>query len=296
MKILVTGAAGQVGWELLRSLQPLGNVVGIDRNDVDLADTVSLSQLIERMQPEVIVNAAAYTAVDRAEDEVDLARSVNHIAPKVIAEEAARLGALLVHYSTDYVFDGSKNEPYTELDPPCPCNVYGSTKLDGVQAVQSSSANAVTLRVSWVYSARGRNFLSSILRLAREREELRIVADQIGAPTSARVIADATAHVVRQSLSEIQRSDFVSDEYNLVCGGQASWFDFANAIVDEAQNYPSLGALAVREIMPISTSEYPTPARRPLNSRLSTAKLQSKFDLHLTDWREALGLCLQEFA
>ncbi len=293
MKILLTGCNGQVGWELARTLLPLGEIIALNRNAVDLADATKLREVIKHYAPDVIINPAAYTTVDKAETEKDLAFKVNAEAPAVIAEEAKKIGALLVHYSTDYVFDGTKPSPYTEIDSTNPVNAYGQSKLGGEQAIQSVGGDYLILRTSWVYASRGSNFVKTMLRLAAEREELRIVADQIGTPTWARLIAEATTHIVRQAIAEKRDNLFNSDLYHLTCTGSTSWHGFAQAIVNNAREQGCL-SLINRSILPISTSEYPLPAQRPSNSLLATQKLEQKFGLTLPSWDNSLNLCLQE--
>lgn len=292
MKILLFGANGQVGFELARSLLPLGDVITLNRENADLTDLEKCRTTIQTIQPDVIVNAAAYTAVDKAETERELAFLINEKAVDVFAQEAKKVGALLIHYSTDYVFDGTKNTPYLEDDLPNPLNVYGESKLAGEQAIQASGADYVIFRTTWVFAARGQNFVKSILRLAAEREELNIVADQIGAPTSARFIADATAHILRQAQYERDGKTFISEIFNLTNSGKTSWFGLAEKIVELArlQNIE----LKNRLINPIPTSAYPTPAKRPANSRLSTAKLQQRFGLNIPTWEQSITLCLEE--
>jgi dTDP-4-dehydrorhamnose reductase len=292
VKILLFGANGQVGFELARSLLPLGEVIALNRENADLTDLEKCRTTIQTIQPDVIVNAAAYTAVDKAETERELAFLINAKAVDVFAQEAKKVGALLIHYSTDYVFDGTKNTPYLEDDLPNPLNVYGESKLAGEQAIQASGADYVIFRTTWVFAARGQNFVKSILRLAAEREELNIVADQIGAPTSARFIADATAHILRQVQCERNEKTFISGIFNLTNSGETSWFGFAEKIVELArlQNLD----LKNRLINPIPTSAYPTPAIRPANSRLSTAKLQQRFGLTIPTWEQSLTFCLEE--
>jgi len=289
-KILLTGATGQVGWELRRSLACLGEVIAPDRGRMDLADAASVRRAVQALGPDLIVNPAAYTAVDRAESEPELARAINAVAPGVLAEEAARLGAVLVHYSTDYVFDGSKAGPYVEEDAPNPLNVYGQTKLAGEEAVRASGAAHLIFRTSWVYGLRGANFLLTMQRLMRERPELKIVDDQIGAPTWSRLIAEATAQVLARVFSPpAARGPRLAEPggtYHLSCAGETSWYGFAAAIAE-------LGKLeAVPRLTPIPSSGYPTPARRPANSRLNNDRLEAAFGLRLPDWREALQLCL----
>ena len=293
MKILLTGATGQVGWELARTLMPLGDVIAVDRSQADLADLTALRAAIQQHKPDVIVNPAAYTAVDKAETETALAYLINAEAPGVLAEEAAKTGALLVHYSTDYVFDGTKASPYTEADSTNPINVYGQSKLAGEQAIQSVAGDYLILRTSWVYASRGNNFLKTILRLAAEREELKIVADQIGSPTWARLIAETTAHVVRQALRERQSGSFNSDVYHLTSSGETSWHGFAQKIVELVREQGKL-ELKNRKISPIPTSDYPLPAKRPANSRLSNDSLEQQFGLVMPSWDNALRLCMQE--
>ncbi len=286
--VLVTGKQGQVGWELRRALQPLGRILAIDQHDVNFADPAALRDCLEAHCPDVIVNAAAYTAVDKAESEAALAQAVNAAAPGVLAGYAAGRGALLIHYSTDYVFDGAKAAPYVESDPANPLGVYGRSKRAGEEAVQASGADHLIFRTSWVYSARGANFLRTVLRLAAEREELRIVADQVGAPTWARFLAEATALALRQALAERRSGGFESGLFHLTCAGETSWHGFASAIV------AGRSGLRVKTVTPIATADYPTPAKRPANSRLDTEKFRTRFGLALPDWRDCLPLCLEE--
>jgi dTDP-4-dehydrorhamnose reductase len=285
MKILVTGRTGQVGYELMRSLQPLGEVIGVDRSEMDLADLDQVRDVIRRLQPGLIVNPAAYTAVDKAESEPELAMRINGLAPAVMAEEAAKLGASIVHYSTDYVFDGTKQEPYTEADLPCPLNVYGRTKLAGEQAIAASGVPYLIFRTSWVYGMRGKNFLLTMMRLAAERDELRIVADQHGAPTWCRTLADTTASILSQASGASDTAGWWRENsglYHLTAQGATTWHGFADALLDQAAKKPRL--------VPISSNEYPVPAARPANSQLSCAALMKRFG-HLPHWREALALC-----
>ncbi|MDO9048451.1 MAG: dTDP-4-dehydrorhamnose reductase [Methylobacter sp.] len=295
MKILLTGCNGQVGWELGRALLPLGEVIITNRSQVDLSDLDGLRRTVQKYSADVIVNAAAYTAVDKAETEKDLAFLINAEAPGVLAEEAKRTGALLIHYSTDYVFDGTKISAYAEDDVPNPANIYGQSKLAGEKAIQVTGADYLILRTSWVYAARGHNFLKSILRLAAEREELNIVADQIGSPTWARLIAETTAHILRQSLLERYKGDFNSDLYNVTSAGETSWHGFARMIVDYARQQGSQ-ALKNRIINPIPTKDYPLPAKRPVNSRLSVGRLEQHFGLKMPAWDQALKLCMEDIA
>ena len=287
MKILVTGRKGQVGYELMRSLQPLGEVIGVDRNVMDLADLDQVRDMIRRVKPGLIVNAAAYTAVDKAESEPELAMRINGLAPGVMAEEAAKLGTRLVHYSTDYVFDGSKSAPYLESDPPCPVNVYGASKLAGEQAIQASGVAHLIFRTSWVYGMRGKNFLLTMMRLANEHDELRIIADQYGAPTWSRTIADTTSSILARAAAGSSHNWWANHSglYHLTAQGVTTWFDFADALLAAAPRKPLL--------VPITSSEYPLPARRPANSRLSCEALIERF-CGLPDWRNSLTLCQEQ--
>lgn len=294
MRILVTGCNGQVGWELVRCLQPLGEVIAADRYLMDLSDLDGIKVPLRNIAPDVIVNAAAYTAVDKAEDNEVEANLINGQAPGVIAKVAKQMGALLIHYSTDYVFDGKKTGPYTEDDTPNPINAYGRSKLLGEEAIQSVGGDHIILRTSWVYAARGANFLRTILRLAQEREELSIVSDQIGTPTWARFIAESTAHIIRQSQTERSNDSFQSGIYHLTAADEASWFDFAQAIVEQARHLPDL-SLMLNDLRPIPSQDYPTPAQRPMSSCLATAKLEEHFGLQMPSWNAVLKLCLDEY-
>ena len=290
MKILLFGANGQVGTELRRSLAPLGEVIATtrggallegdacERADFDVPQT--LVALIDRIAPDIVVNAAAYTAVDRAEDDVDVAFRVNAEAPRLIAEACKRRDALLVHYSTDYVFDGHGTRPYCEDDPVAPLGAYGASKLAGEQAIRSSGARHLIFRTAWVYAAHGNNFLRTVLRLANERDELRVVADQIGSPTPAGLIADVTAQVLRQSPTQ-------SGLWHLTAAGECSWHGFAETIVDDAQ---ALGLLTrCPSVVPITTADYPTRAARPAYSVLDCSRLEADFGIRLPRWQDALG-------
>ncbi|WP_197721872.1 dTDP-4-dehydrorhamnose reductase [Sulfuritortus calidifontis] len=289
MRILLTGVTGQVGWELQRSLACLGEVRAPGRQALDLTQPDSIRRAVRDWRPELIVNPAAHTAVDRAEAEPDLAAAINAVAPGILAEEAAKLGALLVHYSTDYVFDGGKATPYVEDDAANPQNVYGRTKLAGEEAVRANNPKHLILRTSWVYGRRGGNFLRTMQRLMRERPELRIVADQIGSPTWSRLIAEATGQMLAQCLGPNRRPGFVPwGTYHLTCAGATSWHGFAQAIAELDRIEPA------PRLIPIPSADYPTPAKRPLNSRLSNARLAATFGLALPDWRRALELCLGE--
>ena len=293
MIILLFGKNGQVGWELNRSLQPLGEVVALGREEADFSNPESLRDIVQNINPDVIVNAAAYTAVDKAEDEEDLATVINGVAPGVLAEEALKLKALLVHYSTDYVFDGTKNDPYEETDEPSPINVYGRTKLAGELAIQSSGCEYLIFRTSWVYASRGHNFLLTILKLAKERDELSIVADQIGSPTSARLISETTILCLQQAVKEKQAGAFWSDLYHLTTSTSTSWHGFSEEIVNIASRALD-SQLKVKSIKAIPTSGYPTPAKRPMNSQLSLNKLETVFAIEMPDWRKTLELCIEE--
>ncbi len=295
MKILITGVNGQVGRELARSLLPLGEVVMATRQRLDLANTKQLRQTIRDIVPDVIVNAAAYTAVDKAEQESDLAHRINALAPAAMAEEMKDRKGLLIHYSTDYVFDGAMDRAYSENDLPNPINVYGQSKLAGETALQQTGGDYLILRTSWVYAARGHNFLNTMLKLAAEREELKIVADQYGAPTWGRLIAETTAHILKQSWHEKKRGDFASEIYHLTASGTVSWHGFAEAIVELAKR-DNRFAIKNKAILPIPASDYPVPAKRPQNSRLDIGKIEEKFALTMPDWRTCLALCLQDVA
>jgi dTDP-4-dehydrorhamnose reductase len=294
--ILLTGANGQVGWELRRTLPPLGRVVALSQEQLDLADPDSIRRALREVRPHLIVNPAAYTAVDKAESEPELAMAVNGVAPGILAEEARRMHASLVHYSTDYVFDGGKPGPYRETDAANPVSVYGRTKLAGEEAIRAVGLPHLILRTSWVYGARGRNFLLTILRLANDRHELNVVDDQIGSPTWSRMIAEATAQMLARG-----DVDAVSGTYHLSCAGSVSWHGVACAILEEyrmlreAAGWPAL-RLQPQNIAAISTAEYPTAARRPANSLLDNGKLARTFGLELPDWRDCLRMALDEAA
>ena len=278
--ILLTGARGQLGFELARVLAERGDVVALDRAALDLGDADAIVETVRRVAPQIIVNAAAYTAVDRAESEPALAGAINARAPEVLAAEARRLDALLIHYSTDYVFDGASQAPYDEDAAPNPLNVYGESKLAGERAIGASGAAHLVLRTSWVYGWRGQNFLLTMKRLGAEREELRIVADQFGVPNWSRALAEATATLLRGGVAALAER---SGTYHMSARGRASWYDFACAIFNCAAR-PSL--------VPIATADYPTAARRPASAVLATAKFERTFGFALTDWREMLATCL----
>ncbi len=279
-KILVIGANGQVAWELLPCLQTLGNVIVASRNStnyIDLANADSIRAIIRKLQPNIIVNAAAYTAVDQAEQQPELAAAINGTAPGILAEEAKRIQALLIHYSTDYVFNGNNTTAYTETDPVDPLGVYGATKLAGEQAIQAVAGKHLIFRTAWVYGLHGNNFLLTMQRLAKERDELKIVADQIGAPTWSRLIAEATAQIIAQIKSDLHESGI----YHLTCGGTTNWYQFAKAILASSNT----------NLLPINTADYPTPAKRPAYSVLSNQKLINTFGIRLPDWDQALSVC-----
>ena len=290
MKILLLGKNGQVGWELQRSLAPLGELVALDRHDIDLFHPEQLRERVTQLRPAVVVNAAAYTAVDKAESEPEVAHAVNALAPGVLAEAADQVSALLVHYSTDYVFDGSGDAPRAENAPTSPLSVYGQTKLDGEQRIRAACDRHLILRTSWVHATRGGNFARTMLRLAQEREELKVIDDQIGAPTGADLIADVTAHAIRQSM----RDPTSLGTHHLTAAGETSWHGYARFVLDTARELQPGLALRARDVLPIPTSVYPTPARRPLNSRLDTTRLRQTFDLALPRWEAGVQRMLSE--
>ena len=294
LKILLTGAGGQVGWELQRTLAPLGDVVAVDHQQMDLADPQQIRGYVRACKPSLIVNPAAYTAVDKAEQEPQLAYAINAIAPQVLAEEAKRLGCGIIHYSTDYVYDGSKGSPYIETDATNPLNVYGASKLAGDLAVAESGADYLVLRTSWVYGARGANFLRTILRLAAEREELKIVADQMGAPTWSRMIAEATAAIVAQCYAAKQTGlASVKGVYHLTNAGQTSWHGFTEAILALTAELASSQGRKLQRVLPIPSSEYPLPAKRTQYSVLSNDKLAAAFGIVLPDWQTSLAAVVE---
>ena len=294
MKILLFGKNGQVGWELQRSLAPLGELVAPGRDDADLCGDLSnlegLARSVQTVRPDVIVNAAAHTAVDRAESEPELAHTLNAQAPGVLAREAAKLGAWLVHYSTDYVFDGSDKRPWAETDVPAPLSVYGRSKLEGERLIQSACQQHLIFRTSWVYAARGGNFAKTRLRLAQERERLTVINDQFGAPTGAELIADVTAHALRQCL----RQPHDAGLYHLAAGGETTWHGYATQVLALARLADSAINIKATEMSPVPTSAFPTAARRPLNSRLQTQLLQQVFGLTLPHWRLGVARMLAE--
>jgi len=298
MKLLLLGRNGQVGWELQRSLAPLGELIALDRQaDAggqglcgDLSRLDELARTVRALRPDVIVNAAAHTAVDKAESEPDQARLLNALAPQVLAREAAQTGALLVHYSTDYVFDGSGSAARTETEATAPLSVYGSSKLEGEQLIQASGCRHLIFRTSWVYAARGGNFAKTMLRLAQEREALSVIDDQWGAPTGADLIADVTAHAIRQ----LQRQPGDQGLYHLVAGGETTWHAYASHVIARARELAPDRPWKVQRIAAVPTSAFPTPAQRPHNSRLNTDRLQQTFGLRLPHWQAGVDRMLQE--
>lgn len=292
MTILLLGKGGQVGWELQRALAPLGLVVAHDADTADFSQPDQVAALVRAVRPHVIVNAAAHTAVDKAESEVDFARLLNATTPGAIAAAAAELGALLVHYSTDYVFDGSGSAPRDETAATGPLSVYGRTKLEGEQLIANSGCRHLIFRTSWVYAARGGNFAKTMLRLAAERDALNVINDQIGAPTGADLLADVTAHAIRA----VQARPELAGLYHLVAGGETSWYDYARLVIDWARVNGLPVKVAPEAVQPIATSAYPTPATRPLNSRLATGKLQQAFGLTLPSWQAGVQRMLIEIS
>jgi dTDP-4-dehydrorhamnose reductase len=297
MRILLLGCNGQVGWELQRSLSVLGDVIALGSGSApnpdglcgNLTDLAGLAATVQTVKPDVIVNAAAHTAVDKAESEPELARTLNALAPGVLAQEATKLGAWLVHYSTDYVFDGSGSRPWQETDATGPLSVYGRTKLEGEAAVALNPKHLI-LRTSWVYAARGGNFAKTMLRLATERDALSVIDDQFGAPTSAELLADVTAHAIRAAIAKPELAGL----YHCVAAGQTSWHGYARFVLETAQALGHTLKAGPGQVQPTSTANYPTPAQRPLNSRLNTSKLQQAFGLHLPHWQTGVARMLGE--
>jgi dTDP-4-dehydrorhamnose reductase len=287
-RILLIGRIGQLGWELRRTLAPLGQITCVDYPEIDLSSADSLRKRVRESQPRIVINAAAYTAVDKAESEPELAMKINGVAPGILAEEAKRRGALMVHYSTDYIFDGSKTEPYVETNVPNPLGAYGRSKLVGDVAVRAVGGAHLVFRLCWVYGARGQNFMLTMMRLAREREKLRVVDDQVGCPTWSRMIAEATALALKQAIAAGDLGAFTGT-YHLAASGQTSWHGFASAIV---RLMPETGRKCTL-VEPIKTAEYPTPAKRPAYSVLSCEKLKRTFGLQLPDWEESLKQVLE---
>ncbi|MES2609815.1 MAG: dTDP-4-dehydrorhamnose reductase [Pseudomonadota bacterium] len=294
MNILLFGKGGQVGWELQRSLSVLGTVTALDFDSTDhcgdFANPAGVAETVRTLRPDVIVNAAAHTAVDKAESESDFARTLNATTPGAIALEAAKLGAWLVHYSTDYVFDGSGSRPWVETDAPAPLSVYGRTKLEGEQLIAQSGARHLILRTSWVYAARGGNFAKTMLRLAQERERLTVIDDQWGAPTGADLLADVTAHAIRH----LQQRPGDAGLYHLVAAGETNWNEYAKYVLAVAAKHPVAEKIIAKEVAPVPTSAFPTPAVRPHNSRLDTTKLRSTFGLALPHWQTGVARMLTE--
>lgn len=293
MKILLLGKNGQVGWELQRSLAPLGELIALDRAGEDglcgdLTDLEGLRRTISIAKPNIIINAAAYTAVDNAENDKVNTNIVNAQAPRVLAEEAQKIGAWLVHYSTDYVFDGSGNDAWEEKDESNPLSEYGRSKLAGEQAIENSGCKYLIFRTSWVFGSRGKNFAKTLLHLATERQTLSVINDQVGAPTSAALLADCTAHALLKAI----RNPELAGLYHLAASGQTTWYEYANLVIEHARNIGK--ELLVTEIKPIGTLDYPTPAKRPYNSRLSTAKFRDSFDLVLPKWQQGVIRMLDE--
>jgi dTDP-4-dehydrorhamnose reductase len=297
MRILLTGKDGQLGFELARSLAPLGEVVAVGRADCDLADAGAVRALVRGAAPDVIVNAAAYTAVDRAESEQEAAFAINARAPGVLGEEAARLGALVIHYSTDYVFDGTGQAPWTEDDSPAPQNLYGSSKLAGERALAEACARHLILRTSWVLGAHGGNFAKTMLRLAAGRDRLEVVDDQFGAPTSAALLADLTAHLVRgyEGEGSGRGSDaFPCGTYHVAASGETSWYDYARFVLAAAQAAGKPLRAGPGDVLPVKTAAYPTAARRPANSRLDTSRFRRTFGLRLPPWQDGVRHVLRQ--
>jgi dTDP-4-dehydrorhamnose reductase len=294
MNILLFGKGGQVGWELQRSLSVLGTVTALDFDSTDhcgdFANPSGVADTVRALRPDVIVNAAAHTAVDKAESEPDLARTLNATTPGAIALEAAKLGAWMVHYSTDYVFDGSGSRPWVETDTPAPLSVYGRTKREGEQRIAESGAKHLILRTSWVYAARGGNFAKTMLRLAQERDRLTVIDDQWGAPTGADLLADVTAHALRQ----LQQRPQDAGLYHCVAAGETNWNEYAKYVIARAQLMQSAINIIAKEVAPVPTSAFPTPAVRPHNSRLNTGKLQATFGLKMPHWQAGVARMLAE--
>ena len=298
MKILLFGANGQVGWELQRSLSPLGELIALDRRSAgqagglcgDLANLEGIVKTVASTRPDVIVNAAAYTAVDKAESDIDNAHLINALAPEALAKAATKVGAWLVHYSTDYVFDGSGSKPWVETDATGPFSVYGRTKLDGEQRLAAACAKHLIFRTSWVYAARGGNFAKTMLKLAQERDTLSVINDQFGAPTGADLLADVTAHAIQQ----VQQQPAHAGLYHLVASDETTWHGYAKHVLAQAKQMQTAIKIISKNIVAVPTSAYPTPAQRPLNSRLNTAKLQSTFGLTLPPWQQGVDRMLLE--
>lgn len=294
MKILLFGKNGQVGWELQRSLAPLGELIALDRRDLrycgDLADLTGITHTLQTIRPDIIVNAAAYTAVDQAESKPELAFRINAEVPELLAQQAKQIGAWLIHYSTDYVFNGSGDRPWRETDPASPANTYGLSKLCGEEQIRKSNCNYMILRTSWVYAARGKNFIKTILRLAKEKEQLTIIDDQIGAPTGAELLADITAHAIPQLLKYPEKSGI----YHVVAGGEVSWYDYAQFLLNFAREHDIPIKVSPDTVIPVHSEAFVTAARRPLNSRLNTEKFCNTFQLCLPHWQTGVTRVLEE--
>ena len=294
MKIVLFGKGGQVGWELQRALSPLGELVALDFDSTDFSgdftDPAGLAATLRQLRPDIIVNAAAHTAVDKAESEPELARTINALAPGVLAQEAQALGAWLVHYSTDYVFDGSGGQPWKETDLPAPLSVYGRTKLEGEQLIQASGCKYLIFRTSWVYAARGGNFAKTMLRLAQERERLTVIDDQVGAPTGAELLADVTTHALRQVLLRPQDGGL----YHLAAAGETSWNGYAKHVIAQVERAQPAIKIVAKEVLAVPSSAFVTAAVRPHNSRLDTSRLQSTFGLQLPPWQQGVNRMLAE--
>jgi dTDP-4-dehydrorhamnose reductase len=293
MKLLLVGKNGQVGFELQRALAPLGELVAVGRAQCDLSIPDEIRKIVRYVKPQIIVNPAGYTNVDGAESDQELAFAVNSTAPGILGEEAKRLSALVVHYSTDYVFDGAKDGAYSECDQPNPKNIYGLSKLKGEEALQQSGADNIIFRTSWVYGAHGDNFVKTMLKLAANREKISVVADQFGAPTSAALIADVTAQILGQYV-RCDRSRFPLGLYNMVASSETQWHAFAQAIIGQAIATGKRLKLTPEAVLPVTSAEYPVAAKRPFNSRLNTNKLRKTFGLHLPDWQVGLHHTLNQ--
>lgn len=293
MNILLTGKNGQVGFELQHTLGPLGEIIAVDIDECNLCDTAALRGLIRAVNPNIIVNPAAYTAVDQAESERGIAHAINGIAPGIIGDEARKLNSLVIHYSTDYVFDGRKSSAYTETDQTNPLSVYGKSKLEGENALRDSGAHFITLRTSWVFGTHGQNFVKTILRLATEKEELKVISDQIGAPTSAKLIAEVTRQIIQEYISNKNVTN-LNGLYHMTAGGVTSWYEYAQYIVNAALTAGKTLKLKPEKITAIPTSDYPVPATRPANSRLNTQKIEHEIGIQLPAWQQGLDQVLTE--